>query len=761
MTQASTLTAPQQKSFLSTVTLLVFIVTLFLSASIMFAIQPMVGKMLLPMVGGTPAGWIVAMAFFQVMLLIGYFIAHILSKVGKVTQGVFYLFLLLAGVAFLPLDLQSHLGKVGENPGPADVFMLLTFAVALPFIALSATSSTIQRLFTASDHPYADDPYFLYATSNLGSFTGLFAYPLLAEPFMGLAAQANLLLFVYMGLMTFAFLCVVLSARKSNREKAADNTHRAAAPQARENAPTAKKWLTWLFLSFVPSSLLMAVTVFITNEILTAPMIWVLPLGLYLLTFIIAFARKPLVSRKIVEMLHPPAVIAAIIMMYGVGEMTLGWIGMITFLAIFTIAALSCHMQLTSLRPLEENSKSLTAFYLMMSVGGALGGILVAFIVPVITDKLVEFPLLLLLSLALHPQIRTGKTAVYLILASIVLTMLFMHLPMPLLPIHKTQFVTLVLVACAGLLLFSGDNKTEPFKVFVCGMAVILPAMQFNTLKKEHLFMTRNFYGTIRVFDRPLVVNEDDENAEEEITHTIRFMMHGTTYHGGQDMTPGHELDMITYYGHTSPVREAFRHLPHEHVALVGLGTGALSCLNTGRTPFTYIEIDPAVAETARNYFNYLDKCNEEAPPKIIIGDGRIEMQKMAEKSLDAIILDAFAGDIIPTHLLTVEALKEYAGKLTDEGIIILHISNRFFDLRPIMAVNAKEAGLQTLVKFDDIEPKAYLYPSLWLAIGKNQESLDILKENGWYVPKPKKALNLRPWTDDYTNLMGMLKYKL
>jgi len=759
MTQTSALTAPQQKSFFSTLTLLVFIVTLFLSASIMFAIQPMVGKMLLPMVGGTPAGWIVAMAFFQVMLLIGYFIAHILSKVGKVTQGVCYLILLLIGAAFMPLDLQSHLDKVSENPGAVDVFLLLTFAVALPFIALSATSSTIQRLFTASDHPYAEDPYFLYATSNLGSFTGLFAYPLLAEPLMGLKAQANLLLFVYVGLITFALLCILLSARKSNREKAADAAPRAAAV-SQDAAPTAKKWLTWLFLAFVPSSLLMAVTVFITNEILTAPMIWVLPLGLYLLTFIVAFARKPVVSQKLVENLHPPAVVMAIIMMYGVGDMTLGWIGMVTYLAIFTIAVLSCHMHLTSLRPLEENSKSLTAFYLMMSVGGALGGILVAFIVPVITDKLIEFPLLLLLSLVLHPQIRSKKT-VSIILASIALTMLFMHLPMPLLPIHKTQFVTLVLITCAGLLLFAGGKKAEPFKVFVCGMAIIMPVMQFNTLKKEHLFMTRNFYGTIRVFDRELVINEDDENATEEITHVIRFMMHGTTYHGGQDREPGHELDMITYYGHSSPVRVAFRHLPHEHVALVGLGTGALSCLNTGSTPFTYIEIDPAVAETARNYFSYLDKCNEKAPPKIIIGDGRIEMQKMPEKSLDAIVLDAFAGDIIPTHLLTVEALKEYTGKLKDDGIIILHISNRFFDLRPIMALNAEEAGLQTLVNFDDIEPKAYLYPSLWLAIGKHQPSLDILKENGWRELKPKQSLNLRPWTDDYTNLMGMLKYKL
>lgn len=755
MTQASTKTAPQQKSFLSSITLLVFIVTLFLSASIMFAIQPMVGKMLLPMVGGTPAGWIVAMAFFQVMLLIGYFVAHILSKIGKVTQGIFYLFLLLVGVAFMPLDLQSHLGKVGENPGPVDVFILLTFAVALPFIALSATSSTIQRLFTASDHPYADDPYFLYATSNLGSFTGLFAYPLLAEPMMGLKAQAHALFLVYVALITFAFLCVVLSARKSNREKIAASTPRTeTVPQ--ENTPAAKKWLTWLFLSFVPSSLLMAVTVYITNDIVTAPMIWVLPLGLYLLTFVIAFARKPIISQKVVELLHPPAVIAAIIMMFGLGELTLSWSGMIAFLVFFTIAALSCHMQLTSLRPLEENSKSLTAFYLMMSVGGALGGILVAFVVPVITDTLIEFPVLLLLSVILHPQIRQSRVAVYFILTSIFFTLLFMHLEMPMLPVHKSQLTSLILVACIVVLFLPGKNKMQPFKVFICGMAVIIPAMQFDSFKKEHIFMTRNFYGTIRVFEKNIKVNE-----EEDKKHTIRFMMHGTTYHGGQDMTPGHETDMITYYSDSSPIRDPFRYLPHGKVALVGLGTGALSCLNDGNTPFTYIEIDPAVAETARNYFSYLQKCNEKAQPKIIIGDGRIEMQKMPSEALDIIVLDAFSGDIIPTHLLTVEALIEYTNKLKNEGMIMLHISNRFFDLRQIMALNAEQAGLKTLIKVDAREPTAYFYPSIWLAIGKDQKTLDILKDKGWNELNYKKESNLRPWTDDYTNLLAMLEYKL
>ncbi len=751
--QTDTMNTVPAKNFARSLTLLIFIVTLFLSASIMFAIQPMIGKMLLPIVGGSPAGWIVAMAFFQVMLLAGYFVAHVLSKTGKVTQGIFYLLLLLLGVIFMPLDLQSHLGKVGENPGAVDVFVLLTFAVALPFIALSATSSTIQRLFTASDHPHAEDPYFLYATSNLGSFTGLFAYPLFAEPMLGLKAQANTLFIAYIGLITFAFLCLVLSARKSNREKTTGSKP-AVKTSAQEAAPTAKKWLTWLFLAFVPSSLLMAVTVYITNDIVTAPMIWVLPLGLYLLTFVIAFARKPIISQKIVELLHPPSIITAIIMIYGMGDMTLSWTGMIVFLVIFTIAALSCHMQLTSLRPLEENSKSLTAFYLMMSVGGALGGILVAFIIPVITDQVIEFPLLLLLSATIHPRIRQSRTAIAFILGSIFMTFLFMHLPMPSLPMYKSQFVVLILVSCAIALFLPGKYKMNPFIVSICGMAVIIPMMQFNTLKKAPVFMTRNFYGTIRVLER-------QARLQDDTMHTLRFMLHGTTYHGGQIMTPGHETEMITYYGEKSPIRDPFRYLPHENVALVGLGTGALSCLNDGNTPFTYIEIDPAVVETAYNYFSYLDKCNKSAPPKMIVGDGRIEMQKMAENSLDVIVLDAFSGDIIPTHLLTVEALKEYADRMTDQGVIILHISNRFFDLRPIMALNAKEAGLQTLIKMDKRDPTVYLYPSIWVVISKSEKSITTLKEQGWKDLNTKNEMNLRPWTDDYTNLMGMLKFKL
>lgn len=745
-------TAPA-KTFATSLTLVVFVVTLFLSASIMFAIQPMVGKMLLPLVGGSPAGWIVAMAFFQVMLLAGYFVAHILSKTGKVTQGIVYLAMLLAGIASMPLDLMGHVGKISASPGPTDVFLLLTFAVAVPFIALSATSSTIQRLFTASDHPYAEDPYFLYAASNFGSFSGLLLYPLLAEPLMGLHAQAQTLFGIYMTLITFAFLCVIISARKSHREKAAITK---PATSETGTTPTTKKWLTWLFLSFVPSSLLMAVTVYITTDIMSAPMIWVLPLALYLMTFVIAFSRKPIISQGMVELLHVPAVITAIAVMYALKDTkTISWASMLFFLAVFTISALSCHMRLVSLRPLEENSKSLTAFYLMMSVGGAIGGVLNAFIVPLVTDRLVELPLMLAISLLLHPSVRRSSIVFYTILASTAATFLLINIDPPVLPWPRQTLVLMTFGACIALCAFFAiyDPKKalSPFSVFICGAAIIIPLAQFGVPKKDQLFMTRNFYGTIRVFERDLNINGK--------TETMRYMRHGTTTHGAQFTSPEMQNITPTYYPTNGPVGDAFRLFPSEHTTIVGLGVGTANCYNKGNTPFLFIEIDPAVVDVARNYFKYLSDCNPKAPAKTVIGDGRIELLKLPENSQDIIVLDAFSSDTIPTHLLTVDALEEYKARLKDKGIILLNVSNRYFNLLHIMSKNAREAGLYPRWKYFKPEDITYIYPNLWMVLAKHEDSVKILDEDNWSLKEDNE--NLRPWTDDYTNLMGMLEFKL
>lgn len=755
-------TAPQVKSLLSSVTLFVFIVTLFLSASIMFAIQPMIGKMLLPIVGGTPAGWIVAMAFFQMMLLVGYFVAHILSKTGKITQGIVYLALLALGVSFMPLDLQSHISRISANPGATDIFLLLTFAVAVPFIALSATSSTIQRLFTASDHPYAHDPYFLYAASNLGSFSGLLLYPLVAEPLWGLQAQAQYLFAIYMGLITFALICILISAKKSNKEKAAPTATPAAAPAATipatesGKAPGAKKWLTWLFLSFVPSGLLMAVTVYITTDIISAPMIWVLPLALYLMTFVIAFARKPVIPQKLIETLHPPLVIAAIVTIYGFKDThTISWTGMVFFLIVFTVAALSCHMRLAALRPLEENSKGLTAFYLMMSVGGALGGMLNAFVIPFVTNRLIELPLILIISVLIHPAIRKNPISFYMILGCIALTLCIINMQLPSLPYRNTAITLYVFTACfiygAFNIIKNPKSTIGAYTIFLTGSAVLLLLAQFSATSKSELYMTRNFYGTVRVFDQNMTI--------DGAVRSMRFMRHGTTTHGSQINADGYRMIPTAYFDTEGPLGDLFNTFKSENVLIAGLGVGTINCFNKGKTPYTFIEIDPAVADVAHKYFTYLSDCNKAAPAKVIIGDGRLELTKFEPRSADMIILDAFSSDSIPTHLLTVDALQEYAGTIKNNGIIAANLSNRYFNLFKIMSRNAKEAGLHAYFKHHVPEDITFRYPSFWLVMAKDEEALKPLAEMGWITRAPPE--DLRPWTDDYTNLMSMLEFKL
>ncbi|HEX2751646.1 MAG TPA: fused MFS/spermidine synthase, partial [Alphaproteobacteria bacterium] len=571
---------------------------------------------------------------------------------------------------------------------------------------------------------------------------------------MGLHAQAQTLFGIYLALMTFALCCILVSARKGNRE---ERVAVVVAPVTETGtAPGAKKWLAWLFLSFVPSSLLMAVTVYITTDIISAPMIWVLPLALYLMTFVIAFSRKPIISLNMIEFLHPPAVIMAIVMIYAFNDThTISWAGMAAFLVLFTIAALSCHMRLVSLRPLEENSKGLTAFYLMMSVGGALGGILNAFIIPIVTDRLVELPLMLAISVLLHPAIRKSGTAFYIILASVAATLLLINIDPPILPWNKQQIVILVFAACLAFCAFVTIRKPKsafsPFTVFICGAAVIVPLTQFGVPKKDQLFMTRNFYGTIRVYERDLQVNGK--------TETMRYMRHGTTTHGAQFLSP--ELQNLTpaYYPHTGPVGDIFRLFPSEHTAVVGLGAGTVNCFNTGTTPFLFIEIDPAVVDVAREYFKYLSDCNKAAPAETVVGDGRIELLKLPKNSQDIIVLDAFSSDVIPTHLLTVDALKEYKELLKDKGLIVLNISNRYFNLLHIMSKNAHEAGLHPYGRAFDPEDRTYIYPNFWMAMGKDDAALKILEEHDWRRIEEKTGL--RAWTDDYTNLMGMLEFKL
>lgn len=722
-------------------TLAVFSFTLFLSASLMFSVQPMAGKMLLPLVGGTPAGWIVAMAFFQVMLLAGYLIAHALSKFPSQKHGIAYVLALLAGFVFMPVALDHAVGS-GSIPEAGRIFLLLTQALAVPFIALSATSSTLQRLFMNTRHGSSGDPYFLYAASNLGSFAGLLLYPLLVEPQLTLVQQAQYFTGGYALLILLAGACVWF-ARGPDKK--------AAMPAASEKgrAATGRRQLEWLALAFIPSCLLMGVTTYITSDVISAPLVWILPLALYLLTFVIAFSSKPIASLGVMEAIQPYIVCLAVIVISLLGSTWLfSWPGVAFYLAVFTLVALACHSRLASLRPLDDG-RQLTSFYLMMSVGGALGGVLNAFIFPVVFNRLIEFPLALLASFMIHKEYKAKSLTGVLIAGLLLLSVLLVNVPSPDIGVdivegRKMALQAVFLILAIGVIFFL--KKLTP-AVLTLGTLIVFMIAQYVIADRTELLSIRNFYGTVRLYDKPQQI--------EGKTEMVRSMRHGSTTHGIQ-VQSDKKLAMTptAYFTRTGPVGDVFAHFKPKKVAVLGLGIGTMNCYNEPYREFTFFEIDPAVVQVAEDNFTFLSACKSKTPPVIKVGDGRLELAKMSEK-FDLLFMDAFTSDSIPTHLLTKEALQLYVDSLAPAGVIAINVSNRYFALWDTIATTAATIGLKTEMKADTKGKRpAYGSPSLWLMVSKNSDN-KTLSSRGWHVVKPRD--DIRPWTDEYTSLLGTL----
>jgi spermidine synthase len=728
------------------ITLGLFSVTLLVSASLMFAVQPMVGKMLLPVVGGTPAGWIVAMAFFQTMLLSGYLLAHVLSRFSPRIHGILFTSILAIGIIFLPVYIIGPLPR--DWPVSVEIFKILFFSVGFPFTILSATSSTVQRLFTATQHSSAKDPYFLYAASNLGSFAGLLLYPLLAEPLLDISMQSQLWLYGYSGLVVFSLLCITLTKKTPPAAQKIDQP-----AEVTGAAITGRQRLNWILLAFMPSSLLMAVTTHITTEVFSAPMLWVLPLGIYLLTFVVAFSKKPLFTYESITSLHPIAVCLGVGTLFLLNTVfKLSWYGVLLHLFTFGIIALLCHMRLAQERP-QESQKYLTEYYLMISIGGALGGILNAFILPNLLDRLIEYPIFMILSLFFNPAFRQkmslhSKLFFGLALFCILLYVAHIKTSLTINDAHNMASVTHGMIF-ADLILFSAIILLATnVRAGIYGMFILLIISEC-VLPKSILLTTRNFFGVVKVAERELQIDDKMQIA--------RYIEHGTTIHGLQLTDPDLQNTPTAYYYKGGPVDDVFSMQRPEHVAVIGLGAGTINCYNRSTTtPFLFIEIDQGVADVAQSHFTFMEKCAA-VKPELLIGDGRLELVRQEGRMFDMILIDAFSSDSIPTHLLTLEALAEYKKKLNPGGLILINISNRYFNLNPILAKNADVMGMVSRTKLHIAKDISYGATSMWFTIAPDEATLAPLDNAGW--EKPPVRENLRPWTDTYSNLLSMLEF--
>jgi len=745
--------------------LLLFSTTLFLSAALLFAVQPMFGRMVLPLLGGSPSVWNTVMVFYQVTLMVGYAYAHALSRRG-VRWWILHFVLLVVALSVLPLRVRAdQIPPAGGNPVPWLLWTMMS-TVALPFLLLSTTGPLLQRWFARTGHLHARDPYFLYAASNVGSMLGLLAYPFLLEPRWALHAQSRGWTAGYLMLLLLIAACAWVARRAAT---AAGGGEPIAAIPLPDDRLTARRRLHWLALAFAPSSLMLGVTTHLTMDLVSMPLLWIVPLAVYLLTFIMAFAGRALFPAGLLARLRTYAALGVLIVLVSHASEPIWFVASLHLTALFALG-LTCHQVLANDRP---DVRHLTEFYLCVAAGGALGGVFNALIAPLIFRSVAEYPLVLVLACLLAPAwpgwvpagpAHHGATdravpgrsrgdalgrdvLAALALAAIVVAVILVPRMMG----HawrRTELVVLVAVLCFPLFAF----RRRPLRFgLAIGALLLLPPLASDS-ERATLHAERSFFGIHRV---------QSLRTDRGLMHRL---VHGTTLHGVQWVEPCRCEEPLSYYHRSGPAGQVFatfgRTPAASRIGVVGLGTGALIAYAEPGQQWTYFEIDPAVVRIASNtaWFCFLDSAA--VRPRIVLGDARLSLAADTTR-YDLLVLDAYTSDAIPVHLLTREALHQYFERLTPHGVLALHLSNRHFDLEPVVARLARDAGLSDRLRVDGrpgAEDLARGYESsAWAVIGRTDEDLAALPgDPRWRVPRLKKASPL--WTDDYSSLVSVLR---
>ena len=718
----------------------VFGATVFVSASLLFLVEPMFARMVLPYLGGSPAVWNTCVVFFQAAMLAGYAYAHVLTRHVPL-RGQFLIHIALAAVAAVVLPVAIPEGwapPVDRTPVPS-LLRLLLVTVGAPFFIVSSTAPLLQRWFSQTSDRAASDPYFLYAASNLGSVTALLAYPFVIEPLWSLRQQSAAWGWGYAAFVAAVAGCAAMAARSRRNEDAGP----AATATDRQAEPAPISWLRtlrWVALAFVPSSLMLGVTTFLSTDVATVPLLWVAPLTLYLLSFVIAFSSAPLISQR------TAATITTVTMMPVVLTIVTGielpaWLEMPLHLVAFFGFALLLHGQLAEDRPDPE---SLTVYYLWISVGGLLGGVFTTLVAPAVFTGVAEYPLMLLAVCALRPVLgrdampaRSHRDVLIPAVMGLILWALLMG--------AKSSIVGHVGLSLGfGILgaFYAASAKTR-FR-FTAGVAMMLVASLFHDPAAGGVIHAeRTFFGVVRV------------RAEEGARHA---MFHGNTMHGEQVLTEAHRREPMSYYHREGPIGQLMAamsgRLAGGHVGVVGLSAGSLAAYAQPGQQWTFYEIDPAVARVARmpRYFTYLEDCG--ARCRVVLGDGRLSVAR-AEEMFDLLILDAFSSDAIPVHLITREALQIYLSKLSADGVLAFHISNRHLDLRPVLGALAADLGLTAYGQIDVVTDRAAGHTaSSWLMMARDPRALSVLaSDSRWTRLRAGSDL----WTDDYSNVFKAL----
>lgn len=677
------------------------------------------------------------MVFFQAALLAGYLYAHLGHRwLRPKWQAIGHMVLLAAAFIALPITVASDLQPPGGGQAAFWLLGLLTLSVGLPFFVLSATAPMLQSWFAHTGHRDAGNPYILYAVSNFGSIMALLAYPLVLEPSLTLGRQ-NLvwaLGFVLLALLIAA--CAWLLLRHFQARGADQAALQEAGLPARINW---RRRLHWVLLAFVPSSLLLGVTQHITTDIAAVPLFWVLPLVLYLATFVIVFSRRPVISRRWALLIQVPLVLIMALLFYW----RIRYLGVILplHLIVFFFLALVCHGELARRRPAPSR---LTEFYLWMSLGGVLGGAFTALCAPLLFDTIVEYPLAIAAACLLRPR-REPSAMTWTRTLPLVILLALLTLPR-LAGYDPGQFslgLLLLYLIPVGLLCYGCRDR--PW-LFGAAIAAILLAGAYDK-RSDEIDVVRGFFGVNRIIAR------NDGHGE------ARIFMHGTTQHGVQYADPERRREPQAYYHRGGPLGDVFEVLGGQFrvVGGIGLGIGTAACYRQPGQSWTFFEIDPLVVSIARDqrYFHYLSDCAPDA--RIVIGDGRLALAREQGPDFDLLIVDAFSSDAIPMHLLTREAMALYLEHLAPGGVLAFHISNRHLDVSPVLADLAADAGIKAYIQKDPGRKDSYHFASDWVIMARSSRDIaPLVPSIDWreLTAQPGR----RVWTDDYGNLVGVMR---
>ncbi len=701
--------------------MILFASTIFVSAFLLFLVQPVIAKQILPWFGGSAAVWTTCMVFFQMTLLAGYAYADwLINKVNRQKQIWIHGTLAAISLLFLPIIPSLQLKPADAEQPAGRILILLALTIGVPYFLLSTTGPLVQAWFARS-FPKGN-VYRLYALSNVGSLLALGAYPFVIEP-QTTSAQQSYAWSVGYGLFAVLIVATAWIARrldlsasdaqrlgvnasskaaKASTALTADSARQGSNESATQVAPPLAEQGLWLLLAACGSGILLAVTNHITQNVASVPFMWIIPLVIYLVSFILTFDGRSWYMRSwylVLLCILAPLMLAALQARLGSdnlpewGLMHIEQAMPLYSLGLFVIV-MFCHGELVQRKP---GSQYLTRFYLMVSLGGAVGGLLFGLVAPLVFKTYMEFPLLLCL----------------------------------------VAFIAMVLA----------NTNLQKGAAIVSAIACMTGLYLHNQrLSDDTIEMSRNFYGTLRV----------KTNGLDGDKQTAWRLMHGVILHGEQYRYSGYKNLATTYYGESSGVGQAIAGLRKQgmKVGLVGMGVGTLAAYGRQGDLYRFYELNPEVLAVANRHFTYLKDSN--AKVTTVLGDARLSMEREAPNGFDVLAVDAFSSDSIPVHLITRQAMQLYKKHLAQGGVVAFHISNRYLDLTPIVKQLADDVGMTALRIVDDPESGSYLYRSDWILVTSNDNFIEALKKNGAQTIEQKSGLT--PWTDDYNNLLQILK---